>query len=202
MKQLFFSLILSICILGKANAQELDSLKNYNRWSVAALCGVNYQGTHFLNGSYSNFNFGVRGDYHLSPIWAIGLEGMAYVGNHGQFSYGKSIVSTNINVIGTCNLMNLFSGYHGSPRKFEVDGLVGFGWGHFFSDIWPYSDANDDGTFKFGFDFAYNLGNDRQWKLFLEPALIYELADGDNKKTGLNFSHSLISVSLGATYSF
>ena len=43
---------------------------------------------------------------------------------------GNFIDETNVSLVGTVNLSNLFGGYKEAPRTFEVEGFAGLGWLH------------------------------------------------------------------------
>ena len=85
------------------------------------------------------------------------------------------------NLLGTANLMNLFAGYKGEPRAFEVIALGGFGWTHYFP-----TDADAVNT-KLALDFAYNLGSAKEWQIYVEPAITYRsMAAVNNFKYDIN----------------
>ena len=97
-------------------------------------------------------NFGVRVGKNITPIFGIAVEGNAYLGlrkqtdnvwlwtgfgeegapvaNHNWSS--TAVKAVNVAVLGTVNFNNLFCGYKGEPRAFEVSGVFGIGWMHTF----------------------------------------------------------------------
>ena len=43
-----------------------------------------------------------------------------------------SFDASDVSVLGKVNLMNLFVGYKGEPRLFEVEAVAGMGWLHYY----------------------------------------------------------------------
>jgi outer membrane protein OmpA-like peptidoglycan-associated protein len=76
------------------------------------------------------------------------------------------IDAINVDLLGTFNLSNAFAGYKGEPRAFEVIALVGGGYSH------TYGCSNSGLNAKGAFDFAFNLGANKAWQLYIEPAVV------------------------------
>ncbi|MBR6192202.1 MAG: OmpA family protein [Prevotella sp.] len=119
-------------------------------------------------------NFGVRVGKNFTTVLGLAIEGTAYFnpfGNNSQYKVSKTIVQgVDVNLLGTANLMNLFAGYNGQPRDFEIIALGGFGWTHAFGTGVSGKYANGLNT-RLALDFAYNFGADKQWQLYLEPSI-------------------------------
>ena len=116
--------------------------------------------------------FGIRVGKNLTTVFGLALDVDAYFTNNTKGLYGKGkamvgsktfINSTNFDLMTTWNLNNLFAGYKGEPRAFEVIALVGGG----YSRDW----ANKEGGLnaKAALDFAFNLGANKAWQVYLEP---------------------------------
>jgi outer membrane protein OmpA-like peptidoglycan-associated protein len=108
-----------------------------------------------------------------------------------------------VNLLGTFNLSNLFAGYPGEPRAFELIALGGFGWEHDFNHLPRTNGLNS----KVALDFAFNLGAAKAWQLYIEPALTYCLHDWyDGQDVGVpfqyNLNRSVFSVKAGLNYKF
>lgn len=148
-------------------------------------------------------NVGVRLGKNLTTVFGLAAEGNAYYYQNGAcYDNGKTVIDAlNVNLLGTFNLSNLFAGYKGEPRCFEVIALGGFGWGHFFGGA---SKANGI-TSKVAVDFALNMGAAKAWQLYLEPSLNYGLESyganmgGDFK---YNLAKSNFQLNLGVNYKF
>ncbi len=104
-------------------------------------------------------------------------------------------------------MSNLFAGYKGEPRAFEVIGLAGLGWSHGFGQATKVNAING----KAALDFAFNLGSAKAVQLYIEPAVIYGLETygiGNMNiltyNTGFKFDSrtALFQVSAGLNYKF
>ena len=69
----------------------------------------------------------------------------------------------------TWNLSNLFGGYLGQPRKFEVIALAG---GVVMYRAWTQKQKGGIINAKLAFDLALNLGDAKQWQVYLEPGVV------------------------------
>lgn len=176
--------------------------------------GVNGGAATALKGdaSFSNFtpSFGVRVGKNFTTIFGMALEGTAYFNATKASSLSKTFIKgLDVDLYGTANLSNLFAGYKGEPRNFEVIALGGFGWEHVFGTGSHY--AINGLNSKVGVDFALNLGSQKQWQVYLEPALIYNLEvfnvspivdDIDNGSMKYNLNRAVMSLKLGVNYKF
>ena len=144
-------------------------------------------------------NFGVRVGRYFTPVFGLAVEGNAYLKNRirhntpipfnktnrvGYWQNSTTIKSTNVSLLGTVNLCNLFAGYKGEPRTFEVTALYGLGWEHTFGTA---PEVERQGvhagvgakqhwnrmTSKAGLDFALNLGKAKAVQVYLEPSITW-----------------------------
>lgn len=179
--------------------------------------GVNGGATTAVKGDAAfevfNPNFGIRVGKNFTTVFGLALEGNAYFDAHKadcQYSAGKTFVTgLDVNLLGTANLMNLFAGYKGEPRAFEVIALGGFGWGHSFG----LENNINSVMSKVALDFAYNFGSDKQWQAYVEPSLTYALENTsvaydqygnawDNGGMKYNLNNSAFSLKAGVNYKF
>ncbi len=138
--------------------------------------GVNGGATTVFKGdnAFSGFQptFGLRVGKNFTTVLGLALDLNSEMNAHTSdctagmnnktfFNYAEA------NLLGTANLMNLFAGYKGEPRTFEVIALGGFGWRHYFP-------TDQDGlNTKLGLDFALNFGADKEWQAYVEPSITY-----------------------------
>ncbi|MBR2771445.1 MAG: hypothetical protein IKD78_05455 [Bacteroidales bacterium] len=149
--------------------------------------------------------FGIRIGKNLTTVFGLALDGnMYFKGNEKMFGDNQTFVNaTNVDLLDTFNLSNRFGGYPGEPRGFELIALYGFGWTHEFNHLNKVNALNS----KVALDFAFNFGSDKQWQLYLEPALNYVLQawaggydfGGDMK---YNLKNSVFELKLGFNYKF
>lgn len=79
-------------------------------------------------------------------------------------------MNSNVSLLGLVNLNNLFGGYNGIPRSFEIEAVAGIGWMHYYVGRNMGEDQNGMST-KLGLNFNFNLGESKAWTLALKPAL-------------------------------
>lgn len=107
--------------------------------------------------------------------------------------------NTNISLLGTANLSNLFGGYKGEPRSFELIALGGFGWGH------RYGNSELEAlTSKIGLDFAINLGRDKDIQVYAEPSITWDILGSEEVLNVLDYHNDRahLSFKLGLNYKF
>ena len=149
--------------------------------------------------------FGVRIGKNLTTVFGLALDAnMYFKGNEKMFGEGQTFVNmTNVDLLGTFNLSNLFGGYQGEPRAFELIALYGFGWSHMFNHAPKTNFINS----KVALDFAFNFGSDKQWQFYVEPALNYMLNGwaGGNYTGGdmkYDINNSIFELKAGVNYKF
>ena len=152
--------------------------------------------------------FGVRVGKNLTTVFGLALDINNYFLNKtnskSMFGSKTFINATDFDLLTTWNLNNLFAGYNGEPRSFEVIALAGGG----YSRAWAQKQGGINA--KLAFDFALNLGSAKQWQVYLEPGVVLgqpspmyanpfrkNLSYGGNKKWNGAFS-----LKLGVNYKF
>ena len=142
--------------------------------------------------------------------------------NCSNWTDSKTVVDYNdLVVLGKLNFMNFFGGYTGTPRTFELEGVLGGGWRYYFNKNANYinnSTVNKfvkvDGTgrndfiAKAGLNLLFNLGESKAWTIAVKPAIVWDLDNfsyrGDKTDNGARFNlhHSNIELMAGVTYHF
>lgn len=149
-------------------------------------------------------NAGLRIGRYITPVFGFAVESNAYFKNTNGYTTGTVVNYLNTSLLGTFNLSNLFGGYKGEPRFFEVSALYGLGWGHQFGHV--YEDYKTDQlTSKAAIDFALNFGKAKQWQVYVEPSMNWmlggtELSAVNNIKYNLNWSW--FQLNAGLVYKF
>ena len=114
--------------------------------------------------------FGVRIGKNLTTVFGLALDANAYFLNKedGKSTFGTKtfIDATDFDLMTTWNLNNAFAGYKGQPRTFEVIALVGGG----YSRAWAKHEGGINA--KAAIDFAFNLGANKAWQVYIEPSAI------------------------------
>ena len=118
---------------------------------------------------------GVRIGKNLTTVFGLAADADVYMlsKTNSKSMLGNQTFVNHINVslLGTFNMSNLFAGYKGEPRAFEVIALGGFGWAHTFGGESKLNAL----TSKVALDFAFNLGEKKAWQVYIEPAAIFTL---------------------------
>jgi len=153
----------------------------------------------------------------FSPVWGAEVEGTAMFGSHDHNNMrfdvapgqGHNFVRGHyVGVNGLVNLSNLFRGYKGTPRSFEVGTNVGMGWLHTYSPS-KYRDDFNGIAMKTGLDFAFNLGKNKAHTVSLRPGIYWNLnaPAGGTMHNGtadryLRFQHKRAQLYVGAAYTY
>ena len=204
MKKIFLSVMLAGAAVA-ANAQSVSSIsygKFFDNWQV----GVNVGGYTPTTGNAffksARPNFGVEVGKQISPSFRLGLDGTAYI-NDNSFGVRNPLAIEHVNVamLGNFNLSNIFAGYKGEPRKFEVEAVAGPGWFHSFN---PGKNNDVSGmSVKFGANFLLNLGSSKAWAVKFSPSILYLIDEPvAQHANSLNSKHSFTQASLGLVYRF
>lgn len=143
----------------------------------------------------------------LTPIIGLGVEADGYYRmTRKERRDPRAVIGPALHV----NLMNLFGGYNGRPRIFEIDALIKPAWGHLYRGV-DDSRIPDENYFatKFGIDFNFNLGRDRQWTLALRPAVNLDVTSHapipgfiTPSYDGYKWNRTDLQFYIGATYHF
>ena len=148
--------------------------------------------------------FGVRVGKNLTTVFGLALDADMYFKSNEKWNAGSKtfVEGINADLLGTFNLSNLFAGYKGEPRPFEVIALGGFGWTHGFNHV---SKANGMNS-RVALDFAFNLGAAKAWQLYIEPSLTYNLISSRDNDDFQDFKYdinrSAFAIKAGVNYKF
>ena len=148
-------------------------------------------------------NFGVRVGKNFTTVLGLALEGTAYFSTNRVYNSKTFVQGVDAYVLATANLMNLFAGYKGQPRPFEIIGIGGFGyqWAFRVNDVAPKNSSNY--ASKVGVDFAYNFGSDKQWQVYLEPTMNWALGNtGKADFIQYNINNAGLALKAGVNYKF
>lgn len=160
MKKILASLLLLSVAVGYADGQTaLTGNKFADNWAI----GVNAGGTTPLmhHSFFKNMRpvVGVHVDKYLTPTFGLSLEAMGSFNTTGSKT---AFDASNVSLLGLVNLGNLFAGYNGAPRLFEVEAVAGIGWLHYYVNSGMGEDRNSMSS-KLGLNFNFNLGESKAW---------------------------------------
>jgi len=196
-----------------ASAQvTVEGSKFTDNWFIGVQGGAMTMTTHNRWMSNLNPNAGLRIGKNITPIFGLVAEGNVYFNDRSQEVYGVladgmvdsqrsrwNRISTfaksiNTNLLANVNLSNLFGGYKGEPRCFEVNALYGFGWWHYFGE----KEGKNALTSKAALDFAFNLGKAKAWQIFVEPSINFDGLE----EFKYNVNNSFVQLNAGVVYKF
>ena len=195
------TILLSVFALGALtiNAQTVvvEGGGFWDNWSMGVQGGATMKmsGEGFFKSARPAF--GLTLGKQWTPILGMDIQGMGYVNTTNS---STMIDASDVSLIGRMNLMNLFAGYNGMPRPFEIETVTGLGWLHHYMN--GYGDT-DDLSARVGLNFNFNLGEDAAWTLGIKPAVVFNLTgEYPSKKMTLNRDHANMEILLGLTYHF
>lgn len=194
-------ILLSMFALGAwtINAQTpvIESGGFWENWSMGLQGGgtMKMSGTGFFKSARPAF--GLTLGKQWTPILGTDIQGMGYINTTNS---NTMVDATDVSLIARMNLMNLFAGYEGMPRPFEIETATGFGWLHHYMNG---SGDTDDLSARIGLNFNFNMGEDAAWTLGIKPAIVYNLTgDYPSKKMAFNKNRANMEVLVGLTYHF
>jgi outer membrane protein OmpA-like peptidoglycan-associated protein len=210
MKKITFviAMVASVC---SANAQNVGYVGNkfFDNWSIGIQGGV-YEptyGQNIIKDMRPAINLDIQ--KQLTPVFGVGVSYLVGINanNANQRSYtfanpfyfpAKTVFDFgNLSVNGLINLNNLFAGYKGQPRVFEVVARAGVGWGYVFGDKVKGQKLRNAVTSTFGLDLNFNLGAAKAWQINVKPQITYYAGS-----EGLHVKRSSVQLLAGLTYKF
>ncbi len=202
MKKTLFLLAVAALSVQTVSAQKaIADSKTFDNWYIGVEAGVSAKTTHTSIFSNLNPHAGLRLGRYFTPVFGFAVEGSAYVRDR-KFADGrlhKTLVrAIDSHLLATVNLSNWFGGYQGQPRCMEVVAVFGPGWNHVYGH--GENASNNDLTFKGGFDVNFNLGKNRAWQIFVEPAIMYNM--DRYERTTFDINYSALQLMVGLNYKF
>lgn len=209
----FFLMIAATMMAASVSAQNtaITSNKAGDNWYFGINAGVSTNVKESYKDAGDGFfksiapTFGVRLGKNLTTVFGLAADADLYFKCNDKFYAGPKtfINALDLNLLGTFNLSNLFAGYPGEPRAFELIALGGFGWEHDFNHLPKTNGLNS----KIALDFTFNLGAAKAWQLYIEPALTYNLhgwVGGMDADVPFQYdlNRSLFSLKAGLNYKF
>lgn len=238
MKKFISFIVASLLMITLAGAQTVESSRLFENTYVTLVGGgvttgqFNQVPTPFFWDGAKGIANGVRpfaglefGKY-VTPVVGFSVEGLAFYNTTtSQTFIDESAVLAN----GKLNFSNWFGGYKGQPRRVEVVGVLGMGWGHDYVNgaiqTWtsrpveglervvgndPYNTNGiiptdkDYVVYNAGAELNVNLGKARAWQINVRPGVMWF-----NKYTKTQYqslprfmSDARANVQVGVTYKF
>lgn len=198
--------VATVALTGVANAEnrELAPVAPGDNWSVTVKGGVATP-LNRMQGSFKDNLRGVAGievRKQIAPAFGLGVEGdfgfNTSTWNH-QPSMHNILDDMYVGGFGAVNLNNLFAGYAGQPRVFEVEVVAGAGWIHGFVPKSQGYDYDDVGV-KTGLNLNFNLGESKAWTISVKPSVLWDASQ--KKFKAFSRRTATLGLQAGVTYHF
>lgn len=214
MKKLF-TILAACAVMLSASAQKTVKGSYFtDNWTIGVAGGVVTPTTnHAFFGSMRPTVI-LEATKWITPIYGLAVQGQTGF-NYDKLgsmmprstfaTAGKSKTAfdaAQVMLLNKLNLSNVFGGYQGAPRFFEVEAYFGGGFTHFY-----LNGGSDNGTdalsSKAGVNFNFNLGESKAWQINIKPAITWIL-DADHYAHPLryNVNKSAVELTAGVTYKF
>ena len=158
----------------------------------------------FVNGLNPSAGFEL-GTY-FTPIWGVSVEGLGLFGTRERLNtYSDEADPATYMALdraaglvnGKVNISNLLAGYKGEPRRVELVGVAGIGYGHNFN-----AEAAVPHTtfFKAGTELNVNLGQKKAVQINIRPSVLWNNQNAVYPKMSVRDAN--FQLTAGLTYKF
>jgi len=224
MKKIILCAAAALCVTSmSAQKMALEQSKFTDNWSIGLKGGIATPLKHAAFWGDARGLFGIELRKQISPVFGVGVEGEFTVNTsswnnnfnpHATLKSSTAIDNSYVGAFGTVNFMNLFAGYNGSPRLFELELVAGVGWGHSYwhskAPITTIDGNAGDGDYnsvatKVGLNLNFNLGEQKAWTVALKPAFVYNMnpaTPAEYSETYYNANACAFELAAGVTYHF
>lgn len=167
-----------------------------DNWSIGIHAGVTTPLTHSAFFPNMRATWGLGIGKQLTHFFGMGVEAMTSINTTASKT---AFDNTNVSLLTSVNLSNLFAGYWGTPRLFEIETVAGLGWLHYAQN--GDGDRNSISS-KLGLNFNFNLGEAKAWTIGIKPALVYDLNACGERNVGFNANRAAWEITAGLKYHF
>ncbi|MBQ9466398.1 MAG: OmpA family protein [Muribaculaceae bacterium] len=203
-----------------AMAQAVEDSKFTDNFSITLKGGGVSAMKHYAFFGNMRGAAGIELRKQITPVFGLGIEGEWTFGTSNWNKPGSVWGPYSCNIVdhqlvgmfGTVNMMNLFGGYKGTPRPFELEAVLGAGWWHGYKHgDCGWMPAENSWYTRVGLNFNVNFGSAKQWTAAFKPGIVWDMNgsanDVDRKASKSNHSafnanHAMVELQLGITYHF
>ena len=204
MKNVILSATLALGSVAAASAQQAIVTPSFgDNWSLGIEGGVTTpMKGHAFFGSMRPV-IGLHLDKQITPVFKLGAEGDFAIntstvrGPHSYTVFDDSYVGA----YGAVNLFNLFGGYNGSTRPFNIEAVAGAGWGHRYE-----TSGNPDQNYfatKTGLNFNFNAGDNVTFNI--SPSILWNMTganQAEQSSASYDINRANFNITAGVTYHF
>lgn len=202
MKNLIVTTALALGAISAASAQQaVEAPKFGDNWSLGINAGVTTPMNHHPFFKSMRPVVGLKLDKKITPVFKLGAESLFGIntstvrGPRSKTAFDDSYVGA----FGAVNLMNLFGGYPGYVRPFDIEVQAGAGWGHRFET--EVADQNYFGT-KVGLNFNFNVGENVT--ISLSPSVLWDMTSSPVEQSTASYdvNRANFNLTAGVAYNF
>lgn len=203
MKKIILTTAMALVSMFVASAQQaIETPKFGDNWSLGIKGGVTTPMSHHPFFGSMRPVVGLQLDKKITPTFRVGAEGLFAIntssvrGPHSYTVFDDSYVGA----FGAVNLFNLFGGYPGHTRPFDIEAQAGAGWGHRFETA--TKDMNYFGT-KAGLNFNFNVSD--QVTVSVSPSVLWNMSGqpaAEQSSASYDKNRANFNVTAGVAYNF
>lgn len=208
-------IILSVFVMGVFASQAQTTVqgsKFFDNWSIEISGGAVTPFTHSAIFKNARPAYGLGFTKQITPVFGVGFQGTGYSnsslsmfhregGIYVPYEPSSTAVDfSDVSALAKINLMNLFGGYKGVPRLFDIETVTGIGWLHTYV---PGEGDQNTWSSRVGLNFNFNLGESKAWTIGIKPALQYRMnGNFEQSSSGFDANHAALELTAGIKYHF
>lgn len=210
MKKVILTAAMALGTMSIMSAQQaIETPGFFDNWSAGIRGG--------LTTPFARHNFfknlrpevGLEISKRLTPTFRLGAESLFGINTSNvpgsviikPYKSKTAFDNSYIGAFGAVDLFNLFGGYPGYTRPFDIEVQLGAGWGHDFRD--HRDDVNYFAT-KTGLNFNFNVSD--YVTVSLSPSVIWNMSgqrnQPDNTTASYNRRRASLNLTAGVAYNF
>jgi len=188
MKKIILTLALLMGVVA-VQAENLEASKFSDNWSFTLKGGAVAPFQRYAVFKNARGIFGAELRKQITPVFGLGVEGEWTI-NTTSWTDPRSwwgpknhniIDHQQVGMFGAFNLSNLFGGYKGVPRFFELEALYGAGWFHAYHSTEAanyYGNDYNSWYTKAGLNLNFNVGASKALTISVKPSIMWDM-NGD-----------------------
>ncbi len=205
-----------IVLLSALSASGLNAQEDYNlggnkfrdNWSISLNGGIASPLTHSAFFTNSRAVVGLDINKQLSPVYGLTVESNWTINTQSRMAAqrsGTAFDAFDLMLLNRVNLDNIFAGYDGQPRLFEVEAIGGLGWLRL-NDFYETGEGANHLASKAGVNFNFNVGEKKAWTIAVKPAVLWDMSMWDAERPhshpNFNANYANWEITAGVVYHF
>ncbi len=203
MKKVILTAALALGTMSVVSAQQAIETPSFgDNWSLGIKGGVTTPITGYPFFKSMRPIVGLDLSKKLTPVTRLGAEGLFGINTSNVRGPKSSTVfdESYIGAYGAVDLFNLFGGYPGYTRPFNIEAQAGAGWGHKF-----FAHADDYNYFatKAGLNFNFNVSD--YVTISLSPSVIWRMTGApqpEDASASYDGRRANFNITAGVAYNF